>query len=483
MRAPHSLALAALLGTFVSGNFLLPRAASCDWKGISFDVKISNENFFGELPPAMHRACTRWINTDNINGVFSVAPFKLSHSGAIGAANIDDCVSSLEFIVEHCRSEDSYYGGSTESHGVSYAIEGVDSGLVTKLETRGKKGNSKGKGKGTSALKTSAAKTKATKTMSSKSSAKSSAKTAGAKSSATSPPKSTAKSSVKSSGKSSATRSVKSTAKSSVKSSIKPSATTSSTGPNCKPRNAAFTSAAKSKSGSKATGTTSGKKSKQTGSVSKAGKRDSDSKLTGRSVMLQLIRNFSRSLEKRGEKKVTLCNGFLKANDYPRAGELKSSRPGVTLFGFDKQNILQWNEGKANEVGQVGRGDTEHVLEWQTVASFFEDHLQNKIGETTPVCDVLQKYVDGKGKGNKSPKPPTFDIEVDDEDGNRKVLSGTFSELLAEAYPSKGRYEEEFVILDWKPNGVIKMHMFSDLDVVKEDTLTQRMRPMRPWAT
>jgi hypothetical protein len=114
--------------------------------------------------------------------------------------------------------------------------------------------------------------------------------------------------------------------------------------------------------------------------------------------------------------------------------------PEVKIFGFDANNVLEWNEGPAKDVGQVKRGDTEHVLEWHTVARFFDRFLATKIPS---ICETLKKYFGDK----------PLELEIDG------VPKATFSKLIADEYPSTSKYAEEFIILDYKPNELVKMHV------------------------
>jgi hypothetical protein len=135
MRLSNSLALAALLGTFVSGSILSTEAAGFNLEPIS----TGGRRHLEQLSSAAREACAEWSQSNNKATTFDSAPFKLSFAGTINTTDNDSCVSGFATIVEKCAG-DFIFGGFTASQGISYAIDGAeaDPGLHSKFVARGR---------------------------------------------------------------------------------------------------------------------------------------------------------------------------------------------------------------------------------------------------------------------------------------------------------------------------------------------------------
>jgi hypothetical protein len=88
------------------------------------------------------------------------------------------------------------------------------------------------------------------------------------------------------------------------------------------------------------------------------------------------------------------------------------------------------------------------------VGDFFEQR-----GERT--CDELEAHLPDTDKEDdeRNKKLAKFKVFWDGGKNDKETLTLTISQLLARAYPSKNHYEEEFVLLDSRPNRVMKEHV------------------------
>jgi hypothetical protein len=285
MRVLLSSALAAVLTTSVSGSILSTQATSCNPVAISDDTTISLDDFAKKLDLATNEACTAWSKAKGLRGSFDSAPFKLSYTGAIGDMDAAGCASALTSIIDNCHSGALYYGGSGKAQGVDYRIERAEdeAGSIVRLEAR-VRGGGRSKSGNRAGLDKAAQKAEEKKAKDAKK------KEEGMK---------------KGAGMTDAQKEAQ-REKVAKEKAAKKAAAAGKTKP----------AAGKKKEEEKAASCPVKKAKKKQG-----GKRE----LTGRAVLLDLIRQSAASpLFKRAPKEVKCCNSKLTLGEYPRGGELVS---------------------------------------------------------------------------------------------------------------------------------------------------------------
>jgi hypothetical protein len=117
----------------------------------------------------------------------------------------------------------------------------------------------------------------------------------------------------------------------------------------------------------------------------------------------------------------------------------------VLLFGFAKNSPTTWHAEAWKDIEanmDVRQGDSEHVIEAQTIAGFPDGYL-SKHG-LPDTCNVISDYLKKK------------ELKIDAKKG---LDQGTISELIAAVFPSKENYKNEFILFDNAPNSKIKMRV------------------------
>ncbi|KAJ4322901.1 hypothetical protein N0V94_002164 [Neodidymelliopsis sp. IMI 364377] len=354
-----------------------------------------------QLNSITRKVCAEWSKNNNVATTFHNAPFKLSFAGPFKTTDNYACISVFANIVKNCAS-DIILGGSAVYQDVHYTIDGAenDSKLNSEFVTRRR--------------------------------VRRETKKAGAGQKTSTAPKG------KDSGKKT----------DAVPEQKKPGDKT----PTVLKSNApGKKTVCKTRPGKK--GTTPGKKI-TTGSTPRLAGQN----LSGRAILLDLIQRTANPLAKRGgPKSVGTCGKTLFSDAYPTPTDLKKKKE-VKLYGFDKEDKLKLLLGSIKETekeGTVRSLDVEHVLEWHNVGDFFDE----RGGDT---CDELKEYLPKAKKDNKEEDEELkkFKVFWDGGKDDKETLTLTFSQLLARAYPSKHHYEREFVLLDERPNRVMKQHIF-----------------------
>jgi hypothetical protein len=120
----------------------------------------------------------------------------------------------------------------------------------------------------------------------------------------------------------------------------------------------------------------------------------------------------------------------------------------VHLYGFSTDQELKTLFGPKEHVNtdEVGAQDVEHILEWHIVGEFLLAQYQSKVEPLLPTTE--DEYE------NKDECQTLFEITID---GSKK--KGTFSQMVAAAYPAKHQFKEEFVLLDRRANSQVKLNV------------------------
>lgn len=122
----------------------------------------------------------------------------------------------------------------------------------------------------------------------------------------------------------------------------------------------------------------------------------------------------------------------------------------MRLYGFSTEDELKKLFGSAEDISKDERNDqhVEHILEWHNVGEFLKEKHLN---ELKPLLPGSLNELEGKEGCLEE-----FQIKVKGEKGTETTRTGTFSKLIALAYPATTHYKEEFVLLDHYANTPIK---------------------------
>lgn len=177
--------------------------------------------------------------------------------------------------------------------------------------------------------------------------------------------------------------------------------------------------------------------------------------------------NSLHELSKRGRKQGTVCGGKqFNAYDYPSRGVYLTRHP-TKYYGFaDPYNCdsYVWRADSSVEppgLRTAGAGQTEHVLEWQSVTGFinwmsatrhagrtFQDPDPTQNGQLS-FCDYITQYWDLNSRNHRFALP-----------GSQSLLTPT--QHIATAYPHNSVDEGDFVLLQDKINSPAKAHVSND---------------------
>jgi hypothetical protein len=122
----------------------------------------------------------------------------------------------------------------------------------------------------------------------------------------------------------------------------------------------------------------------------------------------------------------------------------------VLLYGFSNDNELKTLFGPKENLNtdEAGDLDVEHILEWHNVGEFLFDQHPSEIEKILP--EDLDEY------NNKDGCQEVFEITID-----KSKKTGTFSQMVAAAYPATTHFKKEFVLLDRKANSQVKLNVGS----------------------
>ena len=120
----------------------------------------------------------------------------------------------------------------------------------------------------------------------------------------------------------------------------------------------------------------------------------------------------------------------------------------MVLYGFSTDEELKTLFGAREHLNtdEVGAQDVEHVLEWHIVGEFLSLEYKDKIKGYLPTNVAEYKNDDGC--------QTLFEITIG---GSKK--KGTFSQMVAAAYPATQQFKEEFVLLDRRANSQVKLNV------------------------
>lgn len=120
----------------------------------------------------------------------------------------------------------------------------------------------------------------------------------------------------------------------------------------------------------------------------------------------------------------------------------------MTLYGFSTEEQLKTLFGAKEDLDtdEVGAQDVEHILEWHNVGEFLKSQHGLEIKDILP--SNLEEY------GNEDGCQVEFEITV----GTSKH-KGTFSQMVAAAYPATQHFANEFVLLDRRANSQVKLNV------------------------
>jgi hypothetical protein len=120
----------------------------------------------------------------------------------------------------------------------------------------------------------------------------------------------------------------------------------------------------------------------------------------------------------------------------------------VSLYGFSSKEDLKLLFGPAKEISKDERKDqdVEHILEWHNVGAFLKAQHGEELLELLP--GTLEEF---EGKDACAQQ---FEITV-----GKETRKGTFSKLIASAYPATAHHKKEFVLLDHYANTPIKVNV------------------------
>lgn len=196
---------------------------------------------------------------------------------------------------------------------------------------------------------------------------------------------------------------------------------------------------------------------------------DTRDMLSERSVNVEEYNpNSLHELSKRGRKPGTVCGGKqFNAYDYPSRGVYITRHPGKRYYGFaDPYNCdaYVWRADSSVEpagLRTAGAGQTEHVMEWQSVTGFINwmsatQHAGRTFQDPDPTqnrqlsfCDYITQYWDLNSRNHRFALP-----------GSQALLTPT--QHIAMAYPHNSVDEGDFVLLQDKINSPAKAHVSSD---------------------
>jgi hypothetical protein len=176
--------------------------------------------------------------------------------------------------------------------------------------------------------------------------------------------------------------------------------------------------------------------------------------------------NEPHDLFKRSPKTGRICNKSFNAYDYPSRGVYIGRHPDIKYYGFaDPYNCddYVWRASSSVEPPGLrlpGAGQTEHVMEWQSVTGFFNwmsatHHAGRTFRSPEPnqngqlsFCEYITLY---------------WDL---DQSSHRFALPGgpalTPRQHVATAYPHNMVDEQDFVLLQDKINSPAKAHVCID---------------------
>jgi hypothetical protein len=176
--------------------------------------------------------------------------------------------------------------------------------------------------------------------------------------------------------------------------------------------------------------------------------------------------NELHDLFKRSPKTGRICNKSFNAYDYPSRGVYVRRHPDIKYYGFaDPYNCddYVWRASSSVEprgLRYPGAGQTEHVMEWQSVTGFFNwmsatHHAGRTFRSPEPnqngqlsFCEYITLYWDLDGSSHRFALP-----------GGPAL---TPREHVATAYPHNNVDEPDFVLLQDKINSPAKAHVSVD---------------------
>lgn len=178
--------------------------------------------------------------------------------------------------------------------------------------------------------------------------------------------------------------------------------------------------------------------------------------------------NNLHNLSKRGRKRGTVCGGKqFNAYEYPSRGVYLTRHPDKKYYGFADPyecDAYLWSADSSVEppgLRIAGAGQTEHVLEWQSVTGFINwmsatRHAGRTFQNPDPTqngqlsfCDYITQYWDLNSRNHRFALP-----------GSQALLTPT--QHIATAYPHTNVDEEDFVLLQDKINSPAKAHVSSN---------------------
>jgi hypothetical protein len=120
----------------------------------------------------------------------------------------------------------------------------------------------------------------------------------------------------------------------------------------------------------------------------------------------------------------------------------------VVLYGFstDKQLKTLFGAREHLNTDEVADQDVEHILEWHIVGELLREQYKEEIKDLLP--SNLDEY------NNKDGCQVEFEITI----GTSKK-KGTFSQMVAAAYPATQHFKDEFVLLDRRANSQVKLNV------------------------
>jgi hypothetical protein len=120
----------------------------------------------------------------------------------------------------------------------------------------------------------------------------------------------------------------------------------------------------------------------------------------------------------------------------------------VLLYGFSTDKELKTLFGAKEDLNtdEVGAQDVEHILEWHIVGEFLRKQYESEIEKILP--STLDEYK------NKDGCQEEFKITI-----GKSEKKGTFSEMVAAAYPATTHFANEFVLLDRRANSQVKLNV------------------------
>ncbi|KAJ4310189.1 hypothetical protein N0V94_008562 [Neodidymelliopsis sp. IMI 364377] len=184
-------------------------------------------------------------------------------------------------------------------------------------------------------------------------------------------------------------------------------------------------------------------------------KKPAHGTLRVRALLLDLIKRTKTQFS--GRKSFVFgTDAFLISDPYPSQSDLSDK---VTLYGFSTKDELKTLFGAREDLDtdEVAAQDVEHILEWQNVGEFLLGQYKSEIENILP--SDLKEYK------NEDKCQVEFEITIN---GSKK--KGTFSQMVAAAYPATTHFVNEFVLLDKRPNSQVKLNVMRNMEPIGSGT-------------